>query len=426
MKNKTNIINSFQMLKGNTRISVLFEPMWGIPFILYSLYLSLYMKSQGVTDQQLGWLIAIGCFSAVVFSLFSGTITDFLGRKRTTFIFDFLAWPLSLLIYLLGNNFWWFALATLCNGAAKVTAVSWNLILIEDAAPQEQIAAFNLVNTINISFGLLTPVSGLIVNYLGIVKAEKILLGIAVVSMSLMTLIRNLYYQESKVGQEIMAERRTRSGKVYFQIPDYQVLWNTLKIKPKLMLCLIVVVIFNIYLPIGTYNSLYYAPYLTEVLQLEKSSIAIFGWINALIMFLVFVVLIPRLMKQRANQSILVGLSLQALAMLGFMLIPAGRFWLTIFLVAVFAFGFGISKSFIDNFIVMTTTDKERSGIFALNSTIIAIISVPLGLASGYLYQLQPSLIYLISLIMVLCSLVAMYFYLKIERKVDEEVAVNI
>ena len=127
-----NFIESFKNLKGNTRVSVIFEPLWGIPYSLYTFYLSLYMKSQGISDEQIGFLISIGFIASIIFSACAGMITDTFGRRKTTLIFDLISWPVSLLIYLISGNFWMFAVAQIINSLSKVTAVSWNLMLIED------------------------------------------------------------------------------------------------------------------------------------------------------------------------------------------------------------------------------------------------------------------------------------------------------
>jgi len=81
---RANIFKTFKTLKGNTRISVIFEPMFGIPFALFNFYLSLYMKSQGIGNKQIGYLIAINFIFSAVFSLFGGVISDHLGRKKAT------------------------------------------------------------------------------------------------------------------------------------------------------------------------------------------------------------------------------------------------------------------------------------------------------------------------------------------------------
>ena len=131
------------------------------------------MKSQGITDKQIGFLISLGFVSAIIFSMLAGPITDALGRKKTTLIFDLIGWPCAILIYAFSHNFWMFALATIVNGAHRITAVSFNLMIIEDSSDQQRFAAFNLINIINISAGLLTPLAGIAVKLYGVAKAER-------------------------------------------------------------------------------------------------------------------------------------------------------------------------------------------------------------------------------------------------------------
>ena len=284
----TNIIQSYKLLKGNARISVLFEPLWGIPFVLYNFYLSLYMKSYGITNKQLGFIIFSGFIAGSLFSIFGGVITDALGRKRTTLIFDLIAWPLAVFIYFLSHSFWGFVFASVANQVTRIVAVSWNLILIEDADNEQRIAAFNLINIITIATGILTPLAGIFVKYLGIISAEKVFLAFATVSMASMMIIRNIFYKETKVGQLILEKHKNKSFWEIFKVMPYKGAFKAISKKPEIALILSIFVLFNLYLPIGTHNSLYFAPYMTEVLGIDKSAISILGGINATVMLLCF------------------------------------------------------------------------------------------------------------------------------------------
>lgn len=394
-----NILQSFKMLRGNTRISVICEPLWGIPYVLYSFYLSLYMKELGITSKQLGYLMAIGFIANILFSMIGGVITDQLGRKKTTFIFDFLAWPVAVLVYLISGSFWWFALAQVFNSMAKITAVSWNLMVVEDATPREQVAAYNLLNAINISVGVITPLAGIFIKHLGIINGERILLGFTVISMAAMIIIRNHYYHETKVGQGILDElkkRRCQGSKTGRQLN-----FNLLKIliqRPRVLQVLALSVFFNAYLPIGTYLSLYYAPFLTEVLQLDKSAIAILGGVNAFVMLCILTLLAPRLPHNKRFTFMAIGLVIQILALGLFITIPPSHFSLAILCVALFATGFGIVKPFIDAVLAEVSEGKERAGIYTIHNTAVSILSAGMGVASGYLYEIKPALIYLISI----------------------------
>ncbi len=402
----THIIDSFKTLKGNSRVSVICEPLWGIPNVLYTFYLSLYMKEQGITDAQIGYLISIGFIASIIFSMIGGFITDRLGRRKTTLIFDLIGWTGALLIYLISGNFWMFALAQVVNGMVRITAVSWNLMVVEDADVPEQVAAYNLMNAINISVGIFTPLAGILIKTLGIINGEKILLAFAAVSMAIMFLLRHHYYRETKIGQAILDERKEhRKHQGTKQWKFDLALFKALKGKPMVLMALALSVLFNAYLPIGTFQSLYYAPFLTEVLKLDKSAISVLGGINALMMLLVFAFLTPRLSHEKRFFHMALGIIFQISALIMFVTFPPAKFGLVILPVLLFALGFGVVKPFNDSLLAEVTQGKERAGIYAIHNTAVSISSAGMGLASGHLYESNPSLIYIISISILLIAI---------------------
>jgi MFS family permease len=354
------------------------------------------MKARGVSDPQIGYLIGIGFVFSIVFSLLGGVITDALGRKKTTIIFDFIAWPGALLLYIIASNFWLFALATVVNSVVRIVAVSWNLMVVEDADVNEQVAAYNLLNAINMSVGVLTPLAGILVARLGIIQAEQWMLGFAVLSMSVMILGRNHYYRETRVGQEILHEGRTRRLHSTL-MKDFQASIRLMKEKTAVKKALILIILFNTFLPIGAFSSLYFAPYLTEVLKLNKSVIAILGGVNSAIILLVLVFVIPALMEKNRFLAMRAGIGIQIVSLIVLVSIPPKNFGLAVLTVIIFAAGYGTAKPFLDSLLAEVTTGKERARIYALNNTAISSLSALGGFFSGNLYKIKPSLIYFLS-----------------------------
>ncbi len=418
------IFHSLRLLKGNTRISVLVEPLWGIPYTLYNFYLSLYMKARGITDEQIGFLIGLGFITSIFFSLIGGMITDALGRKKTTLIFDFIAWPGSILIYIFAGDFWAFALATVVNSVVRIVAVSWNLMVVEDATPEQQVAAYNLLNAVNIVVGVFTPAAGLMVHNLGIVAGERILMVFAVISMSIMILIRNHFYQETKVGRQILDEARSKRPKELFHIGFYRNTFIVLKEKILIRQVFYLTILFNTYIPIGSFSSLYFAPYLTETLKLEKSAISILGGVYSAVMLAVFVLVLPVISGGNRTLYMIAGLITQICA-LGFLVfIPPSNFGLGIAAMIVFAVGFGIAKPFLDSLLAEVTTGKERTGVYALQNTALSATSALAGFASGYLYKIRPALIYILSMF-ILLGCVGILVYLN-RKQTTEQNSVNV
>ncbi|WP_369691631.1 MFS transporter [Tepidanaerobacter acetatoxydans] len=378
--------------------------MWGIPYVLYNFYLSLYMKSQGITDKQIGFLISLGFISAIIFSMLAGPITDTLGRRKTTLIFDIIGWPCSILIYALAHNFWMFALGIIVNGAHRVTAVSFNLMVIEDSSNEQRFAAFNLINIINISAGLLTPIAGIAVKLYGIVKAERFFLIFAVISMTVMMILRYHFHTETLIGQTILQERLEHDKKSGLNKGIYREVAADLRLEPTILMIMSVVILFNMYTTIGTHLSLYFAPYMSEVLGIEKSMISLLGVANSATMIIVLVFINPVLSRGDMVNNMIVGLILQAAALFLLVTIPENNFLITAFSLVIFAAGFGIFKPCVDSMLAELTEGKTRATIYSLVNTGISILSAAMGLISGYIYDLNPRLIYIISiLILTLC-----------------------
>ncbi|MGE5551623.1 MAG: MFS transporter [Bacteroidota bacterium] len=407
-----NILHSLKILRGNTRLCVVVEPMWGIPYVLYNFYLSLYMRAQGVSDQQIGFLISLSFIAGSIFSFFAGVITDSLGRKKTTLIFDLLCWPVSILIYMVSRGFWGFALATIVGSLVRVVVVSWNLLVVEDAVTEERVAAYNLLNIINVAMGVTTPLAGLLVRRIGVVAGERILMGFAVVSMTAMMLVRNHYLKETAIGREILAERRGGGRSPFANVlASYGRIFEALRVEPKRRMILVTTVLFNTYVPIGTFASLYYAPYLTEALRLEKSSISILGSVNSLVLFLVLALVTPKIAGHKHVGAMILGLTLQAFSLFLFIVVPRGNFYLAAACVALFAIGYGLYRPFMDSTLAEVTEGRERAGLYALQNVAVSVLSATMGFISGFLYHLNPILIYLVSIGILLACIMVLVSY---------------
>ena len=405
-----NIIESFKLLKGNTRTSVIFEPMWGIPFVFYNFYLSLYMINQGVSDRQLGYLISIGCVFSAIFSLFGGVITDCLGRKRTTLIFDFISWPASIMVYIISNNFWLFAVGMILGSTLKIVSVSWTLMVVEDADTKERVAAFNIINIINIATGILTPIAGLLVGVLGITKAERIFMVFAVISMTAMMIWRNHFYSETKTGKQIMDMHGKVRLSSIFKRGLYSDTFKVLKGKPKTIMIMCVVILYNIYIPIGAFSSLYFAPYLIEVLKLNKSTISVLGGVYSAATLFVLLFINPAISKFNMVTNLIIGLTIQTFSLFLLIIIPQNSFALVIVYIAIFAIGFGVFKPFMDSMLAEVTECSQRAGIYSLINTITSVSTVFIGFASGYLYVMNPKLIYVVSITILIVAIVILVF----------------
>lgn len=91
----------------------------------------------------------------------------------------------------------------------------------------------------------------------------------------------------------------------------------------KLSCVLVIVVLFNAYQPIGAYSSLYFAPYLTDVVGLDTAVISVLGIVNSLFMLSVYLFAVPAMSLFNKLFSLTVGLSVQILSMFLRIFLPA-------------------------------------------------------------------------------------------------------
>ena len=355
------------------------------------------MKELGVTDQQLGYLISLGYIAGIFMSLVSGTITDRLGRKRTTLVFDFISWPLSVIIYLVSDSFLFFALAVLANSFSRIVGVSWNLMVIEDADNDQRVAAFNLLNIINISTGILIPVGGIAVTAFGVVAAERFFLAFAAVSMFVMIIVRNHFYRETAVGRRILEERKANPVKfgVLNMLPFKSA--KVFRGNVKAILAAAVYILFFLYIPLGSFNSLFFAPYLTEALGLGKSTISLLGGVYSGVMLIIFVFVIPLIGKRDNVGNMQVGIAVQAVSLLLLILIPPKSMLAAVLCIAAYSAGFGIFRPFVDSMLALVTEGDERASLYSMINTFICIFTAIIGFVSGSIYKFNPRLIYIIS-----------------------------
>ena len=379
------------------------------------------MKSQGVTDVQIGFLISLNFIIGTILALFAGVMVDKIGRRRTTILFGLISWPGSALLNFFAHSFWMFALAQIVCAFSKISDIGWQLILIEDADDEQRLTSFNMFGIIDILAGFFTPVAGVIVGSLGLVKAERGFLLFGAICMFIMIIHRHFKFHETDVGR--LAVERSRA------VSYWGTLKNSLKQMKsvaasgnrKLSCVLVIVVLFNAYQPIGAYSSLYFAPYLTDVVGLDTAVISVLGIVNSLFMLSVYLFAVPAMSHFNKLFSLTVGLSVQILSMFLRIFLPAGSIAWAVVSVALFSVGFGLCRPFLDALMAEASPETERSGIYALKNVLISLASALAGSLSGFLYRLNPKSIYLASMILLAVCILFIFRYFRQNQREEQQ-----
>lgn len=322
------MIASLASMRGNARACLWPEPLWGVPYNLYLPYASLFMAALGLSPSEIGYVASINIVSQVIFATLSGVITDKLGRRWTTFIFDTLSWSVPEFLWMISQDFRWFAAAAVFNGAWRVTENSWSLLLIDDMKEEDIVPAFSLTQMLGLFSAFFAPLSKLAIDAFGLVPTMRVLYGITFVSMTLKFILVQVFSQETSIGRRRMAATKNKS--------ILQLLYECKDVYIKTVMSrrmLLTFGIFASYSLVTTLNNNYWALLVCQELGIAQGNVVFFTTIKSLVTLLCVLFLVPKITGMPSKYPLLTGFGVHIASMALLVFAPrdtAGVFMLLI------------------------------------------------------------------------------------------------
>ena len=358
-----------------------------MPYYLYTTYASLYMLARGCTTEQVGLIATAGQVVQMVLSLASGAITDRLGRKRTTLIFDLVCWSIPTLLWAFARDVRVFLAATVINSIVRIVATSWSCLLIEDTPAGQRVHAFTWISVAGILAGFISPLAGLFVRRFGLVPAMQGIYLFSFVSMTTMFLVRNALVRETAAGRAKMAEsRRLRAGTAlgeYLRIAAH--LWRS----PLVLAAFAISILANI----GFFLKATFLPILlTQGLGFPDARIAIFPAVASAVMLAVSIFAMPTIARAGTALPLAAG---AACAAAGSALLAASPVRGTTVVVAATVLG-GIGSALTlplsDTLIANTVAEADRAKAMSVYYVLLLGLTSPFGWIGGILSSVSPRL----------------------------------
>lgn len=398
---KHQLIRTLLGLKGNPRGCVFAEPLWGIPFNLYAPYASVFMLALGLADRQIGLILSVSWALQVVFSLLSGAITDKLGRRWTTLVFDILAWSLSALISALAQNYWWFLVAGLVNSGWRITQNSWSCLLVEDAQDEELVGIYTWIYISNIVVGFIAPLAGLLIGIFTLVPTVRGLYLFASAMFTLKALVTFWLTRETGRGRERM--RETRGQGLHEILGGYgAVLKGIVRSRSTLYAVAIMIIMSITSMVSGSFWSIL----ATQKLGIPARSISLFPFVKSGVTILLFFTITSFLGKLRFRLPMAFGFLLFALSQLLYFLAPERHFAMLVAGAVLEACGFATANPLVDRLVVLSVDPKERARILSLLYVGVILVSSPFGWIAGELSQADNSLPFALNMVLYLLGAV--------------------
>ena len=374
------MITTMLNFKGNARGCVYTEPLNGIPANLLAPYVTVYMLAIGLNEPQIGSLISIGWGFQLLVAIFSGVITDKMGRRKATLIFDILASSIVTVFYAIAQNYWYFLIASIIGSTIRITQNSWTCLMVEDTDPEELIDVFSWIQIFSLLSGYFVPIAGLMIKSLDLVPAMRIILSIASVSYTIKAILTYMMTAETKQGMIRM--EATKDVSLLSSLKEYDGVFKLLRNSPAALVMLSIMTVMSITTLI---NGTFWSVIVTEKIGIPADNIAIFPFVKSLVMLFFFFEVIPRIKKFNFKIPLMVGFAGFLLSQIILVLVPVSNYWILMISIILEAGSMAALSPLVDQMTIMTIDAKERARMQSILYVTIILITAPFGWIAGNL-----------------------------------------
>ena len=402
----------FLGFQGNGRACILTEPGWAIPYHLFITYASLYMVALGCTEQQVGIVTSVGMLCAMGFSLIGGYVTDRLGRKKTTLIFDLIAWSAATLVWAAARGFAFFMVAAVINSVVRVVYTSWTCLFIEDTSPVQRVFAYSWIYVAGILAGFFAPIAGLLVSRFSLVPTMRGLYLFAFVSMTSMFLIRNRMTHETRVGmQRMVATRDMRLGQ---SIREYMDAAKVCLRDRTVVVGMGMVIIVNV---LQMMRATFLPILLTGDLGLSEGEIAIFPALYSAVMLFVYLFVMPSVSVGNLKTALVYGLVFNTSGYLLLAVSPVRSYAAIIASTILSALGTAISGPVVESILANSIPDDQRAKVMSVFFVVMFGFSSPFGYLGGVLSAISDRLPFAVCVLLLAANAGLLWLFKAVEGR---------
>ena len=410
----TSLFSTLTQLKGNPRACVYTEPLWGLSMNLCMPYLSVYMLALGLSDTRIGLIVTISMLSQFLLSFFSGPITDKIGRRKATVIFDVLGWCIPALIWWRAENFWFFLIAAIINGCNAVTGNSWTCLLIEDAEKKQITKIFSLVMAFGQFSALFAPITAILISRLTLVPAIRILFISGFFLMVIKASVLYIMSKETSIGKIRLIETK---GKNIFQLAGGY--GDILKLILKSRGMVFSIVIAALGWISGTINNTFWQIIVNKKLLIPEAQLPLFNVFRSVLAIIFLFFIIPKIIKGILKVPLIISFLSLFIGQLLLILIPVeGMLKYPLILVSLVFDGFGVGAlaMLCESLIAMHINQNERARIMAIRFMIILLAVAPFGWIGGMLSDISRDLPFVLNMAVLTVGIVITIVYYRKEN----------
>ena len=375
------LIDVLLSLKGNPRACIWLEPLWGIPYNLYVPYAALFMAAMGLTPSEIGIVTSVYYVSQAISSVLSGVITDKLGRRLTTVIFDTLSWSVPTFLWMCADGLTWFVVAAVFNGMWRITDNSWGLLLVEDADRDIIVPMYSLTSVMGLISAFVAPLSALAVKRFGVVGTVRFLYGFTCASMTAKFWILFRLSKETQVGLRRL--EATKGKSIFTSIWECRNVFLSIIREKRMVLTVGIMAAFSL---VNALNENYFSIYLNANLSIAESNMSLFTMVKSIVRLLCMFSLARWVRSRDFKLPMIAAWCLFMAGQATLLLNPGGKLGipLTFLEVALEAVALAILYPMTSSLLFINADVEERARINGLVYATIALMTAVFPAVVGY------------------------------------------
>jgi MFS family permease len=390
-------------LPKNARNAILVEPLWAVFGVVILYYAPLYMTSVGLSSLQVGWIGSIMLAFSFVFQTLAAPITNRMGRKRTSLIWDLISWTVPMLIWTFSQSFLAFAIAAILNSSVRIVSVSWSLLVIEDVAPSDRSKVFAILNLIGAACGLMTPVVGLLIGKYGVESTLRVYYFLGAISMTAMFFLRNALTDETQNG--LLAMREHRGLRPWESLLKNLQSLNALK-NTKGLLWLIGFYVLTFFIE---QMNLFQILYFSQTLHFGALAVSLVPVSVAVITAIMYGFVLRRLSGFPVERTLVFTCALGLLGAMLIVLIPAGNVLVLLLVISVLAGATFLTKTYRDTVLFSHLPTQGTADLFSAVQVLTMLFSIPASAIAGAIFSAQPVALFVLIAVLNLALLAMAY-----------------
>lgn len=400
------LFQSLRELRGNPRITVWTEVMFGIPYNLFMPFFSVYMLALGITDQQIGSIASLGLIVQVFAAFMSGAIVDKFGRRLTLFINDMISWSVPCVIWAVAQDVRYFIVAALFNSFWRISHTAWTCLMVEDAEERHLVHIWTWIMIFAFCSAAFTPLGGWFVKHHGLIPAVRGIFWFGVIMFTAKFVVLYIYSHETVRGKQRREETKDRS--IVSLLGEYGSVFGQLLHSKAILAALSLMAITNIY---STINNNFWGILFTTKLGFSDSQISTYAALRSIIMTIAFFVVGPRLTNvHHFRRPLWVGFAGFVISQLLLILMPPHAVVWLVASVTLEAISAALVSPMTESLLALSMESNERARISAMVYVTLILLISPFGWVAGQLSALDRSFPFVLNAVLFTIGLVIVWY----------------